>query len=577
MRPLRSCCLLGALLMAGLSAEAGDRITGEAFATRSPVLARHGMVATSQPLAALIGLDVLKEGGSAVDAAIATNAALGLMEPTGCGVGGDLFVILWDAKAKQLVGLNGSGRSPRGLSHAELIRRLDDAGADTIPLRSGLAVSVPGCVDGWFTLHERYGRLPMERLLSPAIRYAREGFPMTQVIGEYWRRSRNAYAGFDEFMATYMPGGQPVAEGQVFRNPNLASTYEALIQGGRDAFYTGPLAEDLVEAVNAAGGAFALEDLADHRSEWVDPVSVSYRGHEVWELPPNGQGIAALQLLSLAEGWELDRDDALTWHRLLEAKKLVYEDRARFYADPEFAGSGWKHLLSTDYAAARRALVDDARASQELDAGDLPDRGDTVYLTVADGEGNVVSWIQSNYTGFGSGIVPSGRGFTLQNRGNLFHRDPDHANAYAPAKRPFHTIIPAMMTRDGLPVLSFGVMGGAMQPQGHAQVVMNMLDFGMNVQEAGDAARWRHDGSPEPTGGDMLDGGVVHLEAGVPDAVVGGLRERGHRVEIDPGGYGGYQAIWIDDILDGGDAAKGGGRVYRGASESRKDGLAVGW
>lgn len=558
------------LLVNSLSGQAGDRIVGAPFASRSPVLARHGMVCASQPLAAQIGLDVLKAGGSAVDAAIATNAALGLMEPTGCGLGGDLFVILWDSKAQQLVGLNGSGRSARGLDLAGMRARLDDLGATSIPLHSGLAVTVPGCVDGWFTLHARYGRLPMARLLEPAIRYAREGFPMTPVIGEYWRRSRRVYGAFDEFMATYMPDGETVVEGQIFANPNLAASYEALVEGGRDAFYTGPMAADIVEAVTAAGGALSLGDLAAHRSEWVEPVSAPYRGHELWELPPNGQGIAALQMLRMLEHDALDRDDPLTWHRMIEIKKLVYEDRARFYADPAFAAAPLDVLLASDYAAARRALVQDDHAALELPAGELPELGDTIYLTVADDEGNVVSWIQSNYTGFGSGVVPRGRGFTLQNRGNLFHLEPGHANVYAPGKRPFHTIIPAMLTRDGLPVLSFGVMGGAMQPQGHVQVLVNLLDFGMNVQEAGDVARWRHDGSSQPTGEVMADGGVVHLESGVPDAVRQGLEQRGHRVVIDAGGYGGYQAIWIDDL--GGD-----GRVYRGASEFRKDGAAVGW
>lgn len=567
----RACLLLLLVLLVSVPPlGAGDRIVGAPFATRSPVLGRHGMVCASQPLAAQVGLSVLQAGGSAVDAAIATNAMLGLTEPTGSGVGGDLFVLLWDNQEQRLVGLNGSGRAPADLDLAALKLRLAELGSEgSIPLRSGLSVSVPGCVDGWFTLHERYGRLPMEQLLAPAIRYAREGFPMTQVIGEYWRRSQRAYRDFPEFMATYMPGGETVPEGAIFKNPNLAATYEALASGGRDAFYTGALARDIVEAVRDAGGALSMDDLAGHSSEWVEPVSVTYRGHQVWELPPNGQGIAALQLLAMAEGWTLDADDPLTWHRLLEAKKLVYEDRARYYADPQFAETPLNQLLSTEYAAARRALIDDERAAAQPPSGDLPGHGDTVYLSVADDAGNVVSWIQSNYTGFGSGAVPRGRGFTLQNRGNLFHLDPSHRNVYAPGKRPFHTIIPAMMTRDGVPVLSFGVMGGAVQPQGHAQVVINMLDFGMNVQEAGDAARWRHDGSSEPTGEMMTDGGAVFLESGVPQGVADGLRARGHTVRTG-GDYGGYQAIWIDDLL-------GEARVYRGASESRKDGAAVGY
>lgn len=565
--------LLGVLLTMILDdpAAAGDRLVGQTFATRSPVLARHGMVCTSQPLAAQVGLDVLKAGGSAVDAAIATNAALGLMEPLGCGIGGDLFVIYWDNSKRELVGLNGSGRSPRGMALEELRHILDERGEDEIPLYDALAVSVPGCVDGWFAMHERYGRLPMAELLAPAIRYAREGFPVTQVIAEYWRRSRSRYEDFPEFMTTFMPDGRAVREGEIFTNPRLADTYERIAAGGRDAFYGGEIAEGIARCVQEHGGALSVADLEDHRSEWVQPVSVPYRGYDVWELPPNGQGIAALQMLRMLELDEPRAFDAGTWHRMIEAKKLVYEDRAKFYTDPDFAHIPITRLLSAEYAAQRADLIDDDRAAQRFPAGDLPiEHGDTVYLTVADADGNVASWIQSNYTGFGSGLVPEGLGFGLQNRGNLFHLDPSHAAVYAPGKRPFHTIIPAMMTKDGLPVLSFGVMGGAMQPQGHIQVVTNIVDFGMNVQEAGDAPRWRHGGSSQPTGSVMSDGGVVHLESGVPAAVVDGLRERGHEVRVHEGGYGGYQAIWIDDIA-------GDRRVYRGASESRKDGAAVGW
>lgn len=554
---------------------ASDRLSGQPFATRSPVTARHGMVCASQPLAAQVGVDILKRGGSAVDAAIAVNAMLGLTEPVGCGIGGDLFVIGWDPEGERLYGLNGSGRSPQGLTLDELKRRLDAEGSERIPLRSGLAVSVPGAVDGWFTLHERYGRLPMSELLAPAIRYAREGFPLTQVIAYYWSFAPRTYADFDEFGRTYLPGGAAPAEGEIFRNPNLADTYEAIARGGRDAFYTGPIAEDVVAAVNAHGGAFALSDLSEHRSEWVDPVSVGYRGYDVWELPPNGQGIAALQLLQMLEPYDVAGAgfyDPLVTHVTLEAKKLVYEDRATFYADMATADVPLEGLLDPAYAASRRALIDEARAATDLAPGDPSlERGDTVYFTIADDDGHVVSWIQSNYTGFGSGIVPEGRGFTLQNRGNLFHLDPGHRNAFAPGKRPFHTIIPAMMTKDGAPVLSFGVMGGAMQPQGHAQVVINMVDHGMNVQEAGDAPRWRHDGSAEPTGEPRRGGGVVNVESGVPEATVEWLRAAGHEVRVRAGGYGGYQGIWIDHA---GDAAR---RVYRGGSESRKDGMAIGY
>ena len=552
---------------------AGDRIAGRPFATRSPVLGTRGMVCTSHPLAAQIGLDVLQDGGSAVDAAIATNAALGLMEPTSNGIGGDVFVIHWDNAKKELTGLNGSGRSPAGADLDAMKARLAELGLDDIPLKGALPVSVPGAVDGWFAMHERHGKLPMSRLLAPSIRYAREGFPVTQIIGAYWERAERSYPDFAEFQRVFLPGGKAPREGELFRNPDLARTYELIADGGRDAFYTGEVAERIAACVQEHGGFLTEADLAAHRSEWVDPVSVPYRDHEVWELPPNGQGIAALQMLRILEGWEPRPWDALGWHRLVEAKKLVYEDRAAYYTDPDFAPAPLDMLLSSDYAAARRELVDDEQAADRYPAGDAPiEHGDTIYLVAADADGNVVSWIQSNYTGFGSGLVPEGLGFGLQNRGKLFHLDPDHANVYAPGKRPFHTIIPAMMTKDGLPVLAFGVMGGAMQPQGHVQIVVNMLDHGMNVQEAGDAPRWRHGGSSQPDGGTMTDGGVVHLESGVPDEIVEGLKARGHRVDIHPGGFGGYQAIWIDDI-----AGTAGGRVYRGASESRKDGAALGW
>jgi gamma-glutamyltranspeptidase/glutathione hydrolase len=567
-----------ALLMATQDpSTAGDRITGASFATRSPVIATHGMVCTSQPLAAQIGLDILMAGGSAVDAAIATNAALGLMEPTSNGIGGDLFVMYWDNAKKELVGLNGSGRSPRSATREQLMSRLAEMGEDSIPLKGALPVSVPGCVDGWFAMHERYGKLPMSELLAPAIRAAREGFPVTQVIAAYWQRAEEAYRDFPEFRSVYLPGGKAPREGELFRNPDLADTYEALAQGGRDAFYEGDIAERIVACLSKNGGFMEVEDLAVHRSEWVDPVSVPYRGHEVWELPPNGQGIAALQLLRLLEADDPKPWNGLDWHRFIEAKKLVYEDRARFYTDPDFASAPLDRLLSAEYAEQRRKLIDDEHAANRYPAGDFDiEYGDTIYLTAADAEGNVVSWIQSNYAGFGCGLVPEGLGFGLQNRGKLFHLEPDHANVYEPGKRPFHTIIPAMMTREGLPVLSFGVMGGAMQPQGHAQVVRNILDHGMNVQEAGDAPRWRHGGSSQPDGGEMTDGGLVHLESGVPDHVREALIARGHNVSVHSGGYGGYQAIWIDDIRNA-TAGKGSGRVYRGGSESRKDGAALGW
>jgi gamma-glutamyltranspeptidase/glutathione hydrolase len=560
----------GAAQVGGALLRSGDRIVGRPFATRSPVLGARGMVCASQPLAARIGADVLADGGSAVDAAIATNAMLGLTEPTGCGLGGDLFALLWDPEAGALVGLNGSGRSAASLGLPELSERLKRAGERSIPLRSALAVSVPGCVDGWFSMHERYGRLPMARLLEPAIEHARRGVPITQIIAADWRGAEQLHADAPGFAEIFLPDGRAPVEGQLHRNPDLARSYELLVAEGRDGFYTGAPAADIAAVVQGHGGVLGVDDLAAHRSQWVQPLGVSYRGHEVWELPPNGQGLAALQMLKLIEPWSLGESDALSWHRMIEAKKLAYEDRARCYCDPDFADLPQDQLVSEDYAAARRRLIDDERASQSLPPGDWNlRRGDTVYLTCADERGQVVSWIQSNYAGFGTGLVPSGWGFSLQNRGCLFALDPDHANCFAAGKRPFHTIIPAMMTRAGEPVLSFGVMGGDMQPQGHVQIVTHLLDHGMNVQEAGDAPRWRHEGSSDPTGEVMHDGGVVHLETGVPADIVAGLEQRGHRVQVGSGGFGGYQAIAITDH-------SGPNRIYRGASECRKDGQAIG-
>ncbi len=544
-----------------------DRLSDKPFTTRSEVYAVHGMAATSQPLATQIALDVLKQGGSAVDAAIAANAALGLMEPTGCGIGGDLYAIVWDSGKKELTGLNASGRSPRSLTLEELRKR----GLEKIPAFGPLPVSVPGAVDGWFELHERYGRLPMADVLAPAVRYAREGFPLSEVIAYYWGRNAERLKDFPGFAETYLPGGRAPVKGEIFRNPRLADTYETLGREGRDAFYKGDMARAIADYMAEQGGFLTYEDLSSHRSEWVKPVSTNYRGYDVWELPPNGQGIAALQMLNVLESYDLramGHDSAEYLHLLVEAKKLAFEDRARFYADMDFADVPVQGLISKKYAAKRRALIDPDRAAKAYPSGDAAlEDGDTIYLTVADADGNMVSLIQSNYRGMGSGMTPGNLGFVLQDRGELFSLESGHANVYEPGKRPFHTIIPAFVTSDGKPVMSFGVMGGAMQPQGHVQILVNMIDFGMNLQEAGDAPRLRHTGSSQPTGEQMSDGGVVGLENGYSPETVRGLLRRGHKVQTSLGGYGGYQAIYRDH-------EKG---VYIGASESRKDGHAAGY
>ena len=537
------------------------------FATRSVVHARHGMVAASHPLAVQIGVEILKQGGSAVDAGIAVNAALGFLEPVANGVGGDLFAIVWDQKSGKLYGLNASGRSPLSLTADKVPANPDG----TIPLYSPYAWSVPGCVDGWYELHERFGHLPMPQLLEPAIHAATEGEPVPQVIAAAWARSARIFADKPGFASTFLPDGKPPAEGEVFRNPGLARTYRALAKGGRDAFYRGEIAEAIVAFSEANDGFFSLEDLKQHRSEWVEPISTDYRGVTVYELPPNGQGLAALQMLNILETFDLaamGRDSVDLWHTMVEAKKLAYEDRAKFYADPAFNDLPIEGLLSKEYAKKRAAMIDPERAARTIEAGHPAlSHGDTTYLTVADAEGNMISLIQSNYPGFGSGYVVEGWGFGLQDRGGLFNLDPESANYLEPGKRPFHTIIPAFAMRDGKPWLSFGVMGGAMQPQGHVQVLVNMIDFGMNLQEAGDAARFYHGGSSQPTGTLMTSGGRLSLEDGVSPEIRRGLTRRGHRLTDTVGVYGGYQAIARDPVSG----------VYSGASESRKDGCAAGY
>ncbi len=545
----------------------GDRITGRPFATRSEVFAKNGMAATSQPLATGVALDVLKAGGSAVDAAIAANAVLGLVEPTGCGIGGDLFAMVWDVEAKELVGLNASGRSPRSLALEEFAKR----GLARIPSHGPLPVTVPGCVDGWAELHARFGVLPWKDLFAPAIRYAREGFPLSETIAYYWERNAAALASHPGFREQFMPGGRTPRKGELFVNENLARTLEAIAKGGRDAFYEGDVARTIADYMARHGGFLSSEDLATHRSEWVEPVSASYRGVKLWELPPNGQGIAALQMLNVIEGFDVRAMGfgSTEWlHVFLEAKKLAFEDVARFYADPDFADVPVAGLVSKEYAAKRRALIDLEHAADAYAPGNPAlDEGDTIYLATADAKGCMVSLIQSNYRGMGSGMAPDGLGFVLQDRGELFDLEPGRANSYAPGKRPFHTIIPAFLTKNGAPWVAFGVMGGSTQPQGHVQIAVNLVDFGMNLQEVGDAPRVVHTGSSEPTGERMTDGGEAHFETGFDPAVVRALAELGHTIGDDKGLFGGYQAILRDPATG----------VYAGASDSRKDGHAAGY
>jgi len=566
--------LIPLLLLPAASSQAYDRVTGQEFASRSEVIATQAMAATSQPLATQIALDVMKQGGNAIDAAIAANAALGLMEPTGCGIGGDLYAIVWSAKDKKLYGLNASGRSPKGLTLEQLQAEVKKLGRTDIPPLGMLPISVPGAVDGWFSLHDKFGKLPMKKVLAPAISYAENGFPVTELIAYYWNASVPKLSSQPgDFKGTFTINGKGPQTGDIFKNPALASTYKQLASGGRDAFYKGDIAKKIDAFMQKEGGYLRYEDFASHSSTWVEPVSVNYRGYDVWELPPNGQGIAALQMLQILKNFDLKSmgfNSPESLHTLIEAKKLAFEDRAKFYADMDFAKVPVKELISEAYGRERAKLIG-PKAAQRVDAGN-PHlyTGDTIYLTTADKDGNMVSLIQSNYRGMGSGVVVPGLGFGFQDRGQMFSLDAKHLNAYAPGKRPFQTIIPAFITKDNQPFMSFGVMGGAMQPQGHVQIVVNMIDYGMNLQEAGDAARWQHLGNTEPTdNADMYlqNGGYTEVERGIPWQTVQQLMQKGHDIRYGFGGYGGYQAIKKDPVRG----------VYFGASESRKDGQAAGY
>ena len=542
-----------------------DRVTGEVFAMRSPVLATSAMAATSQPLATQVALDVMKNGGNAIDAAIAANALLGLVEPTGNGIGGDLFAIVWDAKTKKLYGLNASGRSPKSLS----LEWFAQNGHQSIPSHGPLPVTVPGAVDGWFMLHDRFGKKPMNELLKPTIDYAREGFPVSQLIAYYWNRSIPLLERWPGFSEQFTIEGRAPAEGEIWKNPGLAKTLQSIADGGRDAFYKGDIAKTIANYMEKNGGFLSYEDLSSHTGNWVDPVSTNYRGYDVWELPPNGQGIAALQILNIMELFDIssmDHDSAEYIHLFTEVKKLVFEDRAKYYADPEFNKIPVTTLISKDYAQKRSDLLNLDRAANTYTAGKLLEEGDTIYLTTADKEGNMISLIQSNYRGMGSGMAPDGLGFVLQDRGEMFSLEEGHFNQFEGGKRPFHTIIPAFVTKGGLPWMSFGLMGGAMQPQGHAQIVINMIDFEMDIQAAGDAPRIHHTGSSQPTGEVMINGGILNLETGYSYETIRQLMRMGHEIQYANGPYGGYQAIHR--------APNG---VYWGATETRKDGHAAGY
>ena len=540
-----------------------DRITGEQFASRSEVIGQHGMVATSHPLATQIGIDVLKKGGTAIDAAIAANIALGLMEPTGSGIGGDLFAIVWDAKEQKLFGLNASGPAPQSIS----LDYFKQQKLAKIPPFGPLPVTVPGAVDGWVKLHEKFGNQSFASLFEPTIDYAKKGHPVTETIAYYLDRSKETFKQYPNFSEVWMKDGETTGKGDIFKNPQLANTLEIIAEKGRAGFYEGEVAKTIADFIQAQGGFLTYEDLANFNSEWVEPVSTNYRGYDVWELPPNGQGMVALQILNILENFDVKKMGLFSSdyvHLFTEAKKLAFADRAKHYADPNFSKIPTEQLVSKSYAKERAALIDLAKAAQ-VDESGIPNGGDTIYLTAADQFGNMISLIQSNYRGMGSGMVPPGLGFMLQDRGELFSLEEGHANVIEGGKRPFHTIIPAFVTKDNKPYLSFGVMGGATQPQAHAQIIINLIDFGYNLQEAGDAPRLVHTGSSQPTDEIMLDGGSLSLETGFGIAIEEALKKKGHKLQYQKGIFGGYQAIMIKD------------GVYFGASESRKDGQASGY
>ncbi len=540
-----------------------DRILGKDFATRSEVIATNGMAATSHPLATQTAIDVLKKGGNAIDAAIAANAVLGLVEPTGCGIGGDLFAIVWIEEDKRLYGLNSSGPAPQDMT----IEKLKAMGIDKIPPFGPLPVTVPGAVAGWTALHKRFGNKPFDELFNNAIYYADNGFPITEVVGYYLQLSSERYKDYPNFKDVWMPNDEALRKGDIFVNKDLAKTYKKIAKSYGESFYSGGIAQTISEFIIEQGGFLSVDDLKSYEPEWIDPVSSNYRGYDVWELPPNGQGIAALQILNILEQYDIanmGHNSAEYIHLFTEAKKLAYEDRAKYYADMSFADVPVKELISKEYALKRNKLINTKKAASAYDTGFF-EGGDTIYMTVADKDGNMVSLIQSNYRGMGSGMVPPNLGFMLQDRGEMFSLDPEHRNSLEGGKRPFHTIIPAFITKDDKPFISFGLMGGSMQPQGHAQIVVNIVDFQMNLQEAGDAPRIRHFGSSQPTGETMLNGGFLSLETGINNQVRNELLKLGHNLKDEKGGYGGYQAIMKVN------------EVYYGASESRKDGHASGY
>jgi gamma-glutamyltranspeptidase/glutathione hydrolase len=546
----------------------GDRPAGNMRGTRSAAVARNGMIATSQALASAAGLGALQAGGNAIDAAITAAAVLAVVEPSMNGIGGDLLAIVWDAKTKRIYALDATGRSAYAATPEEFAKR----GHKTMPGSGVLTVDVPGVVDGWHQLLTRFGTISLTKALQPAIKYARDGFPVQEIMADDWADAAKRLAQDPATAQTFLPGGAAPKHGEIFKNPRLANSLEQIAKGGRDAFYKGPIARAIIADMRARNGLLDERDFTEHKSDWVEPLRTTYRGVEVLEMPPSTQGFVALEMLNILEGFDikgLGHNSADYLHVVTEAKKIAFADRASYLADRDaMPKNALATLLSKNYAEMRRKEIDMSKAGtyragaltgSSTSAGNVDfagrDLGDTIYMTAADGQGNVISLIQSLFGSFGAGIVAGDTGITLHNRGSGFNLMAGHPNQIAPHKRPLHTLVPAMMLREGKPWVSFGVMGGDNQAQAHAQVVMNLVDFNMNIQEAGEAARMRH-------GGDSLQ-----LESGIGEDIRQALAARGHKPRDGRGAMGGYQGILIDPRTG----------VLMGGSDPRKDGLAIGW
>ena len=552
--------------------------------SEQPVLGTRGMVACAHYLATQAGVSILTQGGNAIDAAIAANAAMTVVYPSTCSAGGDVFMLIWEAKTQRLYALNGSGRAPRGMTPEYFLAR----DLKQIPERGPLSINVPGAVDGWFEALNRFGTLPAETIFAPAITFAEEGVPVTPKLSGWLKRAAEpVLKSWETTSAVFLPDGQPFKTGEILRQPNLAHTYQVLATQGRDAFYRGPLARSITEYVQQCGGVLSMEDMEQHHSDWVEPISTVYRGYDVYEFPPNTQGIAALEMLNLLEGYDLKSlgyQTAEYIHLFLEAKKLAFADRDRYVSDPAFVQVPVEQLLSKTYAQEQRARIDPKKATPYFAPG-LEKEGDTMYLCVADREGNLVSLIQSLYQGFGSGVVGGDTGVLLQNRGSYFSLDPRHVNYLQPGKRTMHTLTPAMVLKDGHPYIALGTMGGDAQPQIHVQLLSAILDFGLNVQQAISAPRWRSARISRRSSrkGQELRGqsGVdEHLEHKTAEAVM--LERRflsgiplqldllGHQTIVEgpwEDGMGHAQAILINPDT----------HIFEGAADPRCDGLALGW